>query len=139
MYRPADIGTTAKSTDDGGVQTPHVNVDALLRGYSHTVAASHNTTDAYAAVTEVSVDAAQYASVAYTIAVATNAIKWTVYGANQSDYSDEQVVQAEATVAASATGTYAVAQAPYRYYRIKIKASVGGSQGAVVAAVMLKG
>ncbi len=114
------------------------NVRIAARLYQHTVADSVNSTDTYAAVAAVSVDSALYASLAYTIAVATNAIKWTVYGANKSDYSDEQVVQVEAIVAAAATGTYVVAQAPYRYYRIKIKASVGGAQGAVVATVMLK-
>jgi hypothetical protein len=114
------------------------NVRVASRAFAHTVAASVNSTDAYAPVAAVVVDAAPYASLAYTIAVATNAIKWTVYGANKSDYSDEQVVQVEGTVAANATGAYVVAQAPYRYYRIKIKASVAGSQGAVVATVMLK-
>ena len=84
-------------------------------------------TDNYVALAPI--DARAWRSVAYTIAVITNDLKWTVYGANASDYSDEQAVQAEATVAAAATGTYAVAQAPYAYYRVKIKANVGGAQG----------
>lgn len=75
------------------------------------------------------IDVGPWLSLAYTIAVATNSIDWTVFGANAADYSDEQVVQAEAAVAAAATGTYAVAQAPYRYYRVKIKSTVAGTHG----------
>ncbi len=75
------------------------------------------------------IDTGPWLSLAYTIAVITNHLKWTVYGANEPDYSDEQVVQAEATVNADATGTFTATIAPYRYYRVKIKAAAGGSQG----------
>jgi len=75
------------------------------------------------------IDCGPWASLSYTIKVVTNDVDWVVYGANQSDYSDEQVVQAQATVAAAASGTYAVAQAPYRYYRVKIVDTAGGVHG----------
>jgi len=75
------------------------------------------------------IDTGPWLSLAYTIAVATNSVDWTVFGANEADYSDEQVVQAEAAVGAAATGTYAVAQAPYRYYRVKIKSTTPGAHG----------
>ena len=84
-------------------------------------------TNSLVAVAEI--DVGPWKSLAYTIAVATNSIDWTVFGANASDYSDEQVVQAEAAVGAAATGTYAVAQAPYRYYRVKIKSTTPDSHG----------
>ena len=84
-------------------------------------------TNSYVALAPI--DTGPWLSLAYTITVVTNDLKWTVYGANASDYSDEQVVQSEATVAAGATGTYAVAQAPYRYYRTKIKAAVADTHG----------
>lgn len=74
-------------------------------------------------------DTGPWLSLAYTIAVVDNDLDWTVFGANESDYSDEQVVQAEAQVDAGATGTYVVAQAPYRYYRVKIKAAISAAQG----------
>ena len=66
------------------------------------------------------IDCGPWLSLSYTIKVVTNNVDWVVYGANLADYSDEVVVQAQATVAAAATGSYAVAQAPYRYYRVKI-------------------
>ena len=68
-------------------------------------------------------------SLVYTLTVVTNNLKWTVYGANAADYSDEVEAQAEATVNVGAIGTYSTTQAIYRYYRAKLKAAVGGSQG----------
>lgn len=77
------------------------------------------------------IDAGPWRSLSYTAKVATNDVKWTVYGANISDYTDEVAVQSEATITAGAVGTYAVTQAPYRYYRAKIKDAVGGTHGTV--------
>ena len=92
--------------------------------------------DALAALAPI--DTGPWLSLSYTIAVITNDIDWTVFGANESDYSDEQIVQAEAQVNAGATGTYVVAQAPYRYYRIKIKSAVGAAHGVVTAVGIAK-
>jgi hypothetical protein len=75
------------------------------------------------------IDTGPWLSLAYTIKVITNSVDWTVFGANAADYSDEQVVKAEAAVAAAAKDTYAAAQAPYRYYRVKIKSTTPGSHG----------
>jgi hypothetical protein len=74
-------------------------------------------------------DVRGWRSLAYTIVVATNAVDWAIYGANKADYSDEVVVQAEATVAAGAAGSYAVTLAPYGFYRVKIHSNVGGAHG----------
>ncbi|MFZ3172071.1 MAG: hypothetical protein WA118_08835 [Carboxydocellales bacterium] len=75
------------------------------------------------------IDMRMWRSLAYTLKVATNDVTWVVYGANSADYSDEVVVQSAANVVAGAAGTYAVAQAPYAYYRVKIYSTVGGSHG----------
>lgn len=74
-------------------------------------------------------DVSSWRSVSYTLKAATNSIKWTVYGANASDYSDEVVVQSEATVTTSAAGSYSITQAPFRYYRVKIKSAVDDTAG----------
>lgn len=84
-------------------------------------------------------DMRMWKSLGYTAKVATNAVTWVVYGANSADYSDEVVVQAAASIAAGANGTYAVAQAPYAYYRVKIYSTVGGSHGTVTLAGIAKG
>jgi len=75
------------------------------------------------------IDIGSWQSLAYTIKVATASVDWTVFGANAADYSDEVIVQAEAAVAAAGIGSYAVAQAPYRYYRVKIKSTVADTPG----------
>jgi len=85
------------------------------------------------------IDARMWRSIAYTIAIITAGVKWAVYGANAADYSDEQAVQALTNVAAAATGTYTVAQAPYAYYRVKIASNVADTPGAATLRGIAKG
>ena len=84
-------------------------------------------TDNYVALGAIDIGTAL--TLVYTLTVATNNLKWTVYGANVAAFTDEVVVQAEATVNVGALGTYSTTQAVYRYYRAKIKAAVGAAQG----------
>ena len=76
---------------------------------------------------------------AYTIRVATQDVKWKVYGANLATFADEVEVQAEATVVAGASGTYAVTVAPYGYYRVKIVDAGGGLHGTATVVGIAKG
>jgi hypothetical protein len=102
------------------------------------VSATQTSSNTDSLVTGSTIDAAAYRSVAYTVKVATNNVDWTVYGANQADLSDKIAVQAKAPVAAGAAGSYAVAQAPYRYYCVYIDSSVDGNHGAVTLAGIAK-
>lgn len=95
--------------------------------------------NAYAVVVGSEIDARPWASIAYTIAVATNAVTWTVFGANSAEYNDEIDVSTEASVAAAAVGSYAVAQAPYAYYRVKVRSTVGGAHGVATVSGIAKG
>lgn len=92
-----------------------------------TVSESLLSTDSYVAMGVI--DTGSALSLVYTFKAATNNLKWTVFGANLADFSDEEAVQAEATVNAGAIGRYSTTQAVYRYYRVKEKAAAGGSQG----------
>lgn len=83
--------------------------------------------DAYTA--RAPIDCRGYRSLSYTLLATVQTLKWTVYGANLSDYSDEVVVQSEATVAAAAVGSYAVTQAPFGFYRVKVANNAGGVVG----------
>jgi len=65
-------------------------------------------------------------------------VTWTVFGANTADYSDEVVVNAAANVAANAVSSYVVAQAPYAYYRVKIRSTVAGAHGTATVAGLAK-
>ena len=74
----------------------------------------------------------EYICLAYTILIATFSVKWKVFGANTSDFSDEVEVQGEASVAAAAASSYAVTVAPYAYYRVKIIDDAGHGSATVV-------
>lgn len=95
--------------------------------------------DADAVVVGSEIDARAWKSLAYTIKVVTNPVTWTVFGANASDYSDEVVVQAAASVAAGAGGSYAIGQAPYAHYRIKIRSTTAGVHGTSTVVGIAKG
>lgn len=89
-------------------------------------------------VTGSDIDARGWKTVAYNVKVATNAVKWSVFGANQSDFSDEVAVLSATTVASGAAGTYAVSPAPYSYYRAKVIDDSGGVHGDITFAVICK-
>jgi len=103
------------------------------------VSVSQTSANADTLVAGSEIDARPWRSIAYTISVATNTVDWTVYGANLATFADKQVVQAEASVVAGATGTYAVAQAPYAYYCVWIHSNVGGAHGTATVNGIAKG
>lgn len=85
------------------------------------------------------IDARAWRSVAYTVVNADQTITWWVYGANASDYSDEVIVDGPSDVAAGAADSYAVAQAPYGYYRVKFENKVNDTVGTLTCRVIAKG
>lgn len=104
-----------------------------------TGALSQASTASTVVVTGSDMDATQFASVSYTIKVITNDVGWSVFGANVSDFTDEVAVQAATQVVAGAAGSYSVAQAPFRYYRVKVIDQVGGSHGTATVNGVRKG
>lgn len=103
-----------------------------LRPAFVTGAVAGTSTASTAVATGAEIDATQFGSVSYTIKVAANSVDWSVFGANISDYTDEVAVLAATTVASGAAGTYAATVAAYRFYRVKIIDSSGGSHGTVI-------
>jgi len=97
----------------------------LLHGCAQT------STNSYVAVTGSALEASAWRSVDYTISVLTNSIKWEVFADNDPAFGTEVIVQAEATVAANASGTFSIANAPYTNYRLKIKSAVADTHGNV--------
>lgn len=91
-------------------------------------------TDALAVVTGSSVNVSTSKAVRYGIEVSDQAVKWTVYGANLSNYSDEQVVRAEVSVAAGHTDHASFPSPAFSYYRVKIRSAATGQPGTVVLA-----
>jgi len=84
--------------------------------------------DAATVVAGSVLDSRPWKSICYTAVGKTQTVVWAVFGANTATFADEVVLQS-ADLAAGATGSYAVAQAPYAYYRVKINSKVAGVIG----------
>jgi hypothetical protein len=76
-------------------------------------------------------DMTQWRTLSYTAVVVTNAVTWSVWGANTPDYSDEVAVLAPVSIGAGNNSNYSVSPAPYRYYRVKCIDTVGGTHGSI--------
>lgn len=100
--------------------------------------ADQESTNTYVDVTGSEIDAYSQSLVSYTVK--------NTDGANSIDYkvlaSIDGItyveVQAEASLASGATGTYATTTAAYRYYKVQIKATVVDSQGDAQVRVIAK-
>lgn len=99
---------------------------------------AQTSTASYVDVSGSKIDAANYESVALTV---TN-----THGSNSIDYkvlaSIDDVsyveVKAEATLAAAAIGSYSTSPALYRYYKVQVKDTSGGTHGAATVRVIAK-
>jgi len=91
--------------------------------------AVQETVNAYADVTGSKIDTYSQKLVSYTCTNTdgANSIDWKVLASNDDTIYVE--AQAEATLAPAAIGTYTSTAAPYRYYKVQVKATVGGAQG----------
>ena len=100
--------------------------------------ATQETVNAYADVAGSKIDTYSQKLVSYTCTNAdvANSIDWKVMASN--DDTSYVEAQAEATLAAAAIGTYTSTAAPYRYYKVQVKASVGASQGDATVVGMAK-
>lgn len=96
------------------------------------------TTDAYADVVGSLVDTKWLTSLSYTIenTDGANDLDWQVLASN--DGGEFVVVKAEDTVGEGAVDIYAVAQAPYRYYKVQVKATSGGNQADALVSYIAK-
>ena len=100
-----------------------------MKRYTTVAPAVQETTDAYADVTSSKIDATEFGkTVSYTCknTDGANAIKWKVLASNDDSVYVE--AQAEATLAAGVVGTF-TAVPYYRYYKVQVTSSAGGSQG----------
>lgn len=116
-----------------------VPIAPITSAYSAVTPAPQNSTNVTAVVTGSGIDARAYRTVAYTIAIATHDVDWSVFGANASDYSDEIAVLAATKVAAAAFSSYVANPAPFAYYRVKIIDDAGGTHGAATVRAIAKG
>lgn len=113
---------TSYLASDGQVQVPIQTV----------APAAATGTGSFAVVSGSEMDLSCYKSLAYTVVAAAAAMDWAVYGANASDYSDEQQVYTKANVLAAGVDAYTVFPAPYLFYRVKVKNNAGSTGTATV-------
>jgi len=89
-----------------------------------------NSVNDYATVTGSVIDTLNFLTVAFTIVnTGANSITWKVIASNASDFSAAVEVQAEAALAAGLASSFAAAVAPWRYYKVMHKSTVGGDHG----------
>ena len=121
---PAALGQTTMAAS-----SPVVLASDQLASYATVAPAGQASTASVVVLAGSQIDARGRVSICYTISVATHDVTWTVWGANASNYSDEQSVNGSISVVAAASGAYATSLAPYAYYRVKIIDTVGASHG----------
>ena len=103
------------------------------------VSKTQTSTNDYAEIEESRIDMRPWKSLSYTITVADETVNYKVFGANKADFSDEVEVQAEEAVTAGSVDDYTVAQAPFGYYRVKIKSAASGTHGNATVNGIAKG
>jgi len=119
---------TAVTLQSGGVQRV---VDLITPD-------AQDSTNDLVVLTGSGVDVRVWSVLSYTISIATNGVKWAVYGANAADYSDEVVVKTLVNVAAAAIDSYTVTNPPYGFYRVKIQSNVADVHGTATLRGMAK-
>jgi len=99
----------------------------IMRDASRVTVSAQASTDDYADC-GAALDATHTASVSYTILNkhATRVLHWKVLADNDAAFTAPVTIQAEADIAGAASATYAVAQAPYRYYKVQIQSQDAG-------------
>jgi len=112
---------------------------ALIERPYETIASNVTASTATYAVIGSVIDARTASSLALTVVNASQTISFKVEAANQPDFDDVVEAKAEADILAGAVGTYAVAPAPYAYYRVQIKDKVSGTHGSAVLTAIVKG
>lgn len=96
------------------------------------------TVNAYADVAGSIIDTVERETLAIVLqnTHGANSLDWKVLGSIDGITYVE--VQAEATLAFGAVGTYSVAKAVYRFYKVQVKATVAGSQAEATVNLIAK-
>lgn len=91
-------------------------------------------TDPVVVVAGSELDASIFQAVSYTLEnTGANSIDVGVYRGNLADFSDEAQDGSDFVIAAAGFASFAAANPPFRFYRLKVNASAGGSQGQITA------
>jgi hypothetical protein len=119
----------------------HAEAVAAAAAAAVVTPAAQATANDWAPVAGSTIDALCYRSLAYTLrnSHGANGLNWRVIASNDAAFAATVEAQASALVAAGASGAYAVAQAPYRYYRAEVQSAVPGDHATAVVVGLAKG
>lgn len=120
----AQIRDDIPAVDDKGIVTRDIPFSPSATG-----PLTQTSTNAVVVVADSDLDANLYATVSYTMIVATEDVIISVWAANAEDFSDEVRIALATVVAGS--NDYWTDTAAFRYYRIKIVDAVDGDHGDV--------
>lgn len=117
-----------------------VNAQQTARAALVVEPANQATTAAFADVPGSEIDTLHYGSVSYTILNTDGAdsLDWQVLATNDPTWTVAVIVDGPAAVAAGAADSYAVAQAPYRYYIVQVQDTVPASHAAATVVGVAK-
>lgn len=104
------------------------------------VSASQTTTNTNVLVAGSILNASRALSVSFTIQnTGDDSIQWQVRGGNLANLSDGAIVQVAATVTSGSYATYAITNAPYKFYGIFAESTVDGAEGIATIVGIAKG
>ena len=112
-----------------------VGAQALVLAFT---APTYTSTSSTVMVPGTDFDCTIFGTLGITAKAATNAVTWSVWGANLPDYSDAVIVQTAASIAAGAVGGFTTFFAAYAYYFVKAVDTVGGTHGTLTVNVLAK-
>jgi len=123
----ADIG--------GGVNAPQ-----QARAAQVVTPVSQATAAAFADVAGSLLDTLHFGSVSYSIlnTHGANSLDWQVLASNDAAFAAAVIVDGPGAVAAGVADTYAVAQAPYRYYIVQVQDTAAGDHAAATVVGVAK-
>ena len=103
--------------------------------------AGQATTSSFADVAGSTLDTLNNLTVSYTIQNTdnTNALDWQVLAANDSAFVAPVTVQSSASVIHNATSSYNANPAVWRYYKVQVRDTSGGSHATAVVIGITKG
>ena len=124
------------------IKTPQAYQPDPVAGFRAVVlqstVASYTSTSSTVMVPGSDFDAVMWSTIAITAKVTTNAVTWSVFGANLADYSDAIQLQVPASISANGVGSYSASFFPYAYCFVKATDTVGGTHGSISLNVMAK-
>lgn len=133
------VGVSDAGATDGYGNTLYAL--ATARAAAQVTPTAQATTSSFVDVAGSTLDTLNNLTVSYTIQNSdnTNSLDWQVLAANDSAFAAPVTVQSSAAVIHNATSSYNANPAVWRYYKVQVRDTVGGSHATAVVIGITKG